>query len=117
MTRRFRLWIGRRIVASPSGEARAHAERLVSEGVDPREIVAVARVMADEQLHIRRDERYPEYTIEDERPQDGQMVLDVGSETAARWRTTIAAYEAVQAEIEKLLASNPKYFDGKLWRY
>lgn len=68
--------------------------------------------MATEHLHIRRDERYPDYSIDDTQAGPwSPYELDVDTDTAARWRQTFAAYEAMQDEIEAELAKNPKYYD------
>ena len=50
------------------------------------------------EIRVERDERYPFYDIDCTWP--GADVVDVPSDTAARWRRVTEEFEAVQDEIE-----------------
>lgn len=56
-------------------------------------------------LHIRTDERYPEYReVDPDAPHDySQYVIDVDDTTAERWRAARAAFEAAQDEIAEAI--------------
>jgi hypothetical protein len=55
-------------------------------------------------VYVDADERYPDYSLSDVRRSRGELELEVGRQTLARWRRVIEAYNEVQAEIGELVS-------------
>lgn len=53
-------------------------------------------------IGIDKDERYPDYSIINNPQPRHDTMIEVDKETLARWDAAIAAYNAVQREMEDL---------------